>query len=330
MQRLPTGMENVPTRTLTIHPAADWLASAGAFMGRVRMAVRAFGEALHKEPVRSRPRARGERAAEPAARRPSPWMEPGELPETYDRTKVVAMVISPYLVHVYWDLSAKDQARSGPGCLRFHGATAGGSFDVSVDLAARNWYVHLWSPEKRYSVELGVQKADAFQPLARSNPIETPRAWPAAEVAQISEPPRQAPRVEVRQAVEPPVQTVSVPAAPAVATPPLPPKSLTPESAFPSPRPHTPQAPGNAVETLRRRLSELYGFYRWPRPVPPAPEDAAPESTSTESATFEQCVVPQPPESAAPAIRGDFTARLEAQFSPGLSSGLLQEPKPRG
>ena len=325
-------MENVPTRTLTINPASDWLAAAGAFIGRVRVAARAFGEALHKEPVRSQARARRRSAAGPPTPRPSPWMEPGELPETYGRTRVVAMAVDPYLVHVYWDLSAKDQKQSGPACLRFHDATAGGSFDVNVDLAARNWYVHLWSPEKRYSVELGLQHADAFQPLARSNPIETPRAWPVADVAPAVEAPMKTPPVQTRQVVAPPAHPAPAPAAAAAApSAPIstPSGSTAPSVQPPAPsvqpppaeslRPATPTIPPNALETLRRRLSELYGFYRWPRPMPAASESAASEES-----------VPPQPGTAGVETRADFTDRLEAQFSPGLSSGQLQDHKPRG
>jgi len=307
-----------------MNPAGEWLAAAGAFMGRVRLAIRAFGEALRKEPVRSRTKARRGKPLPPEPQ-PSPWKEPGELPETYGRTKVVAMVVSPYLVHVYWDLSAKDQAKSGPACLRFHDATAGGSFDVNVDLGARNWYVHLWSPEKRYSVELGLQRADVFQALARSNPIETPRAWPVSDVAQVSEPPKPAPPAAaepseqpVSGAPAPPAQPASVPPASVSRSDPSAPRSVTPEGAAPtSPRP-VPSVPANAVETLRRRLSELYGFYHSPRPVPTAPESAAAEEP-----------VPHPPETAGPETQ-DFTDRLEAKFSPGLSSAQLPDRKPPG
>src|SRR5690349_24427708 len=109
-------MENVPARTLDINPAGHWFAAAGLLMGRVWSAVLAFGDALHKEPARPR-RALPKPAPVP---RPSPGTEPGELPETYGCTKVVAMVVSPYMIHVYWDLSAEDQARSGPASLRFH------------------------------------------------------------------------------------------------------------------------------------------------------------------------------------------------------------------
>ncbi len=326
MQRLPPGMENVPARSLTINPADDWLAAARTFSRRLRSAIRAFGEALHKEPVRSPAMSRRQGGAQQPAPPPSPWMEPGELPETYGRTKVVAMVVSPYLVHVYWDLSAKDQKQSGPACLRFHDANAGGSFDVNVDLAARNWYVHLWSPEKRYSVELGLQHADSFQPLARSNPIETPRAWPVAEIARISDTPVQAPPLPTAQVAPPPFQPAPVllAATAASATPPAP-KSETLEGPSPSAQLPARPVPSNALETLRKRLAELYGFYRWPRPLA-----AAPEAAASESATSEEFVLSLLPETAVLEPQADLTDRLEARFSPGLSSSQLQDRNSRG
>jgi hypothetical protein len=301
-------MENLPARTLTVDSAGDRLATAGKFAGRVWSALRAFGKGLQKQQNRARGESRPVTAERAAAMLPSPWTEPGELPETYGRTKVVAMVVSPYLIHVYWDLSPKDQAQSGPASLRFYDTAAGGSFDVNVDLAVRNWYVHLWSPDKRYSIELGLQRAGGFAPLARSNPIETPRAWPVTEVQQVSDLPAR-------------------PVAVSPAAPPAPPSgSPTPAtSAAQPPVQPAPPVPGTAVETLRRRLSELYGFRRWQRP-PASDLSAAPEKS-----------FPAEPAAAAEATGleagVDFTARLETQFCPGLSSvllGLAPRKKPVG
>jgi hypothetical protein len=63
----------------------------------------------------------------------------------------------------------------------------------------------------------------------------------------------------------------------------------------------------------------LYGFYRWPQPVPPAPQSAAAEES-----------VSPPPTTFGPETHVDFTDRLEAQFSPGLSSAQIQDRKPPG
>ena len=310
-------MENVPTRTLTENPVAEWLVSAGTFMGRIWSAVRAFRGALHKEPVR----ASDQSHPVAALPRPSQWVESGELPETYGRTKVVAMVVSPYMIYVYWDLSPKDQARVGPALLRFHDAADGGSFDVKIDLHAGNWYVNLWSPEKRYSIELGRQAAGVFVSLGRSNLIETPRAWPVAAISQ-PEPPSTgvagAPNQSVPVSPASPIPAaasvtaaIPVPAAPPAPATVLAQPAVVAQPEAPVPPPALPPNPPNALETLRRRLSELYGFRRWPQAVA-VPEGSAPEESLSALPEFT-------PTEASP----DFTSRVETQFAPGLSSVLL-------
>lgn len=274
-------------------------------MGRVWSAVRAFRETLHNEPESAKPR-------------PASWLEKGELPESYGRTKVVAMPVSPYLIHVYWDLQP-DQRTEGPASLRFHDTTSGGSFDVNVDLAAKNWYVHVWSPEKRYSVELVANREGSPVPLARSNPVETPRAWPVAEVR------------EQFIRVPPPLQVeATAPAAISGTAPPLPASQSMPikppepeRPAEPvarpilSPRPNP--APVNAIEVLRQRLAELYAFRRW-RPQPrPGGEDAA----SGEAAVSAEGQRPRLLDVIEAGGQTDVTSRVEGEFSPGLSSILL-------
>ena len=125
-------------------------------------------------------------------------LQPSELPDSYGETKVVLLPVEPYLLNVYWDVffteleKAKHQLGDEYGrsqaILRCYditniisdGTNANSSFDVRIDLLAKNWYVHLWSPEKSYFVELGFNTEDGrFYPIARSNICETPRAWPA-------------------------------------------------------------------------------------------------------------------------------------------------------
>ena len=77
-------MEDVPARTLDVNPAPGWLTTAGTLMGRVWLAVQAFGSALRKEPFSARTRRRHVRARHTAVPRPSPPKESSELPETND------------------------------------------------------------------------------------------------------------------------------------------------------------------------------------------------------------------------------------------------------
>ncbi len=120
-------------------------------------------------------------------------LESGELPATYGVTKVVLLPLDPFLVNVFWEISPKDirkirrlVAAHSPHpepVLRFyevsdamHGkGRSRDSFDIPVDLKARNWYVHLWSGGKSYFVELGLRTADdRFFSLGRSNTAAVP------------------------------------------------------------------------------------------------------------------------------------------------------------
>lgn len=127
-----------------------------------------------------------------------PMSEPGDLPDSYNETRVVLLPVEPYLLHVYWEVAsvelekAKHQLDGEYGqsqaILRcydvtkiiFDGMNAHGSFDVYIDLLSKSRYVHLWSPEKSYFVELGFKTRNGrFYPIARSNIAQIPPDWPA-------------------------------------------------------------------------------------------------------------------------------------------------------
>jgi Domain of unknown function (DUF4912) len=267
-------------------------------------------------------------------------LDHGELPESYGRAKVVAMAVSPYLIHVYWDLPANQLARNPAGSLRFHDTAEGESFDVNVDLSAKNWYVHLWSPEKRYSVELMVNQASGAVPLATSNPVETPRAWPVADVKELFTRVEPAPRTEptaqpIRDSAQsrPPRQplpaqpmTVTEPVEkpPAANIPPAP--SVKAETPVAEPRIFRPAvrpipAPVNAIDVLRQKLGELYALRRWHAPPRPALTPVSAEMAQR----------PHLLDTIEAAVDIDFTTRVENEFSPGLSSvllGVLNAKKP--
>ena len=126
-----------------------------------------------------------------------------ELPDSDEETKVVLLPVNPYLVHVYWGIATNDREelerafrRPGPRAqpvLRFYditqvnfdGTNTPGSFEVEIDLRARNWYVHLESPAKSYCIDLGLRTAGGgFHRLARSNVAQTPRASPSDNVEE--------------------------------------------------------------------------------------------------------------------------------------------------
>jgi hypothetical protein len=111
-------------------------------------------------------------------------LEPGELPTSYGRNRLVLLPVDPYLLYAYWELAGDAPPTAGARpVLRFE-ETPGRPFDVEVDLAAGNWYVHLWSAGKSYRAELGVRSEDgAFVSLAHSNTVQTPSAGPAPQLS---------------------------------------------------------------------------------------------------------------------------------------------------
>jgi len=150
----------------------------------------------------------------PPARPPRDPAEAG-LPERYGKTCLVLLVIDPYLVHAYWEVvpeEAREAARRAWPCtavLRFFEAPGTGPspdyFDVDVALEPGNWDVRLWSADKSYFAELGWRGSNGvFIPLARSNTVRTPRAWPVAPVEE---------RYAVVEDAGPEQRLVAVPAA---------------------------------------------------------------------------------------------------------------------
>lgn len=293
------------------------------------------------------------------ARRPAPPPQPaapssletGELPESYGVDKVVVLPVNPYLVHVYWDLAPDHQHHTNAtACLRFSEAGSADSFDVNVDLAAKSWYVPLWSPEKRYSVELGLTVPEGgFISLARSNPVETPRAWPVAEVQEqfrrvdntgpaggIPTPPPDPALPAIQTAATPPLAVVG--RTPWSARVPLDPPaepSLTTESSGTADRSaasdvpsleERPFPPPDAAAVLRQRLTELYALRWWREPAAgisasaielPLPAPRLLTERVPAGSPLSELLPPRPE------LPGDLTIRTEQRFSSGFSSSLL-------
>jgi len=129
--------------------------------------------------------------------------EPGYLPELYGLSRVVLLPVDPYLVHVYWEIDARDIEESRnrlagkfdrlEPVLRFFditnvlfdGTNARGCFDITIDLHAGKCYVRLLDPGKSYFVDLGIKtESSLFYPIVRSNVAETPRGCLQPEESQ--------------------------------------------------------------------------------------------------------------------------------------------------
>ena len=143
------------------------------------------------------------------------------LNDLYGETRVVAVAVDPYLIHVYWEVTseelekARDRLNEDYGkcrpilrCYDVTGRTcrsgnAEHAFDVNIDLQSRSRYIDLWGPGGSYVVELGLEtEAGRFHPILRSNVAETPRAAPA--------PQREAPGVLVQGDSEQGVSNIGV------------------------------------------------------------------------------------------------------------------------
>ncbi|HNV86355.1 MAG TPA: DUF4912 domain-containing protein [Candidatus Omnitrophota bacterium] len=133
-----------------------------------------------------------------AARRVAPSAPKGELPLSYEQTKIVLMVRDPYWAFVYWDISTSTiqkvtgLMREHYGKMRpilrvydvtdidFNGKNAHWNFDMDVILDAKNWYIHVGIPNRSYLVDLGLLDAqNNFYLVARSNVAKTPRDVPS-------------------------------------------------------------------------------------------------------------------------------------------------------
>ena len=118
-----------------------------------------------------------------------------DLPEHYGRTELVLMVVDPFHLFAYWEVTPESlrQAQDAMGAemdgggavirmydvslIHFDGTNAHHTFDIDIGLEARGWYVPVWTAEKSYCADLGfVARTGRFHAIARSNVIHTPRA----------------------------------------------------------------------------------------------------------------------------------------------------------
>ncbi len=114
---------------------------------------------------------------------------PSDLPFSYGETKLVLLVRDPYWGYSYWDFSGETwnwvqgklrEDSSLKPILRVHDLDAKRSYDLLVSLEAKNWYVHLGTPDHRYVAELGIGDGNSkFYLIARSNEVRTPRDTPS-------------------------------------------------------------------------------------------------------------------------------------------------------
>jgi len=303
-------------------------------LGRVISTIRTLAATLPAEKARTGPPWFGDYEKVEEAKYYSPGLpsppDDGDLPEWPGPPKLTLLAVDPYLVHVYWDFDlAKLPPDTAAALLRFYDEST--HFDVDVDLRTRNWYVPLWSPAKTYYADLGAfTTAGEFIPLVRSNTVQTPRAWPVAEMEHrfvagaaaspqpdesdlpptLAFPSKHAGILEITPhagACPAPAESPAAKAEPAVSFSPAPGDQPPEAIVTATPSEHHVPKPADAAEILRRRLSEIDEF----RQGRPQAQRAAENLPAI------------PPLPASPDVPDELTAHAERQFSPGLSSLLL-------
>lgn len=112
-----------------------------------------------------------------------------DLPFSYGKTQFVLLVRDPYWAFSYWDFSGEAwneaqrklaEDRSLKPMIRLHDLDLKRPTLLLVSLEARNWYLHLGTPDHRYAAELGLGDGrERFYLIARSNEVRTPRDSPS-------------------------------------------------------------------------------------------------------------------------------------------------------
>ncbi len=114
-------------------------------------------------------------------------MVPEELPETYNETRITALLRDPAWLFVYWDFhstafaAASTHHRFESFFLRVNTLTDDPSkgvadyFDVDVGIHDRKWYIHIPNRKQGCRVDLYVRNSqEKEQLLARSSEISVP------------------------------------------------------------------------------------------------------------------------------------------------------------
>ena len=106
-----------------------------------------------------------------------------DLPDSYNKDKLILMVRDPFWGFVYWDLSSDlinaHNLNDVERVLRVYDVTDMyklSYFDIKISSFASNWYVEFPKSNSSYVIEFGYIKDNQFIKLLRSNVARTPRS----------------------------------------------------------------------------------------------------------------------------------------------------------
>ncbi|SHH46473.1 DUF4912 domain-containing protein [Thermosipho atlanticus] len=125
----------------------------------------------------------------------TPQETTSEIPQTYNKDKLVLMPVNPNWIHVYWDFSesTRNILKNLPNGTRtvlriydvtfinFKGNNAHRTFEILIDINnQKNYYFNVPMPNADYMSELGYLTRDGrFVPILRSNVCRTPSNSPS-------------------------------------------------------------------------------------------------------------------------------------------------------
>ncbi|MBM7624195.1 DUF4912 domain-containing protein [Sporohalobacter salinus] len=109
------------------------------------------------------------------------------LETSFHQNRITALVRDPYWIYLYWEINELFETSGQPVLkvlditnLNYPHASPHDYFTVDIDLAAENWYLKMPAANRKYTVELGLQRETGdFNLLARSNYFTTPRDKPS-------------------------------------------------------------------------------------------------------------------------------------------------------
>lgn len=113
-----------------------------------------------------------------------------DLPQWYDRNQMVIMVVDPYTIYTYWELSFSqwDALNNRQLILRLYESNMDQEFESQPRLLesiilppfTENWYFNSLQPVRRFQAELGFELAsnNRFFSIIKSNVVEIPPAAP--------------------------------------------------------------------------------------------------------------------------------------------------------
>ncbi|OGW16999.1 MAG: hypothetical protein A3K09_04760 [Nitrospinae bacterium RIFCSPLOWO2_12_FULL_47_7] len=116
----------------------------------------------------------------------------GDLPFSYNETKLVFLARDPFWAYTYWDFSGETwnwiqglrHKKNGLRyVLRIRNIDDQRFFDIDVQLETKNWYVHIGIPDASFEAELGMIDSNGqYYLIVKSNRIRMPRNGPSSEI----------------------------------------------------------------------------------------------------------------------------------------------------